>query len=309
MGDFEQGWPEYAWRLKTQELALPPIPQPLWDGSRLNGKTILLHAEQGLGDTIHFIRYAPLVKEQGGQVVVVCPSQLTPLLASSPGIDRLVATGMLLPPFDVHAPLLSLPGIFRTNAATIPASVPYIFADPSLVQHWHHELSATPGYKVGIAWKGSSRHKKDRERSVSLEALAPLAAVPEINLFSLQVGPGREELAALGDRFRVTDLGGRFDPESLADAAAAIQSLDLIVTVDSALAHVAGALGTPVWVAVPFSPDWRWQLEREDSPWYPTLRLFRQRLPGQWPEVFERIAVELRKLIASWLSGTSVNYG
>ncbi len=297
VGKFEEGWQEYEWRLKTREFAVYPLPQPRWDGSRLDGKTVLFHAEQGLGDTVHFIRYAPLVQERGGRVVVVCPGLLIPLLARSPGVDQLVTAGALLPSFDVQAPLASLPGIFGTNAATIPADVPYIFADPSLVQRWRQEVSTAIGFNVGIAWRGSSRHKKDRERSVNLETLAPLAAVPGVRLFSLQVGPGREELAAPGNRFDVTDLGGRFDPESFADVAAVMQSLALVITVDSALAHVAGALGTPVWVALPFSPDWRWLLEREDNPWYPTMRLFRQSQAGRWPEVFERMAEELRKRV------------
>jgi tetratricopeptide (TPR) repeat protein len=296
MGKFEEGWPEYEWRLKTRKFALRPFAQPLWDGSPLDGKTILLHAEQGLGDTAQFIRYAPLVKERGGQVVVECPAALTQLLARSPGIDRLVSAGSPLPPFEVQAPLLSLPGIFRTSVATIPANVPYVFADPPLTESWHRQLGAAPGFKVGIAWRGSSRHKRDRERSFSLETMAPLAAVAGVHLFSLQVGAGREELAALAGRLGVTDLGRHFDPASFADVAAVISSLDLVITVDSALAHVAGALGAPVWVALPFSPDWRWQLEREDSPWYPTMRLFRQHNPGNWPEVFERLAGELRHI-------------
>jgi Tfp pilus assembly protein PilF len=294
-GNFEQGWPEYEWRLRTPELAHVPIKQPRWDGGPLNGKVILLHAEQGLGDTVQFIRYAPLVKERGGRVVVVCPDLLTQLLARSPGVDRVVASGLPLPPFEVHAPLLSLPGLFRTTAATIPARVPYVFPEPSLVQRWREKLGDAPGYKVGIAWRGSTRHKKDRERSVSLETLAPLAAVPSVCLYSLQVESGREELTALAGRFAVTDLAGHFDPTSFADAAAVIPCLDLVVTVDSALAHLAGALGAPVWVALPFNPDWRWHLERQDSPWYPSMRLFRQKQRGQWPKVFETMAAELMK--------------
>ncbi|HEV3078869.1 MAG TPA: tetratricopeptide repeat protein [Gemmataceae bacterium] len=293
LGDFEQGWAEYEWRWRTKEVAPRPFMQPLWDGAALNGKTILLHAEQGLGDTLHFIRYAPRVKECGGTVVAEVQPVLMHLLARSPGVDQLVAAGSRLPPFDVHAPLLSLPAIFRTTAATVPADVPYVFADPSLEQKWHEELSAGQGFKIGISWQGNPKHKRDRQRSFALAELAPVARIPGLKLLSLQLGKGHEQLAALGGRFAVTDLGSRFDPASFADAAAVLKNLDLVITVDTALAHLAGALGVPVWVALSFVPDWRWLLSREDSPWYPTARLLRQTTPGDWGAVFARMAAEL----------------
>ena len=293
LGNFEEGWPGYEHRWKTRAFAPRPFAQPLWDGTPLDGKVILLHAEQGLGDTIHFIRYAPLVKERGGKVVVECQSLLVDVLTRCPGIDTLVAEGKSLPPFDVYAPLLTLPAIFQTNEATIPANVPYVHADPALVQKWGEELRAQPGLKVGITWKGSPQHKRDRERSVSLEAFAPLAGIAGVRLFSLQVGLGHEQLAAWGSRLGITDLGERFNPASFADAAAAIKNLDLVITVDSALAHLAGAMNVPVWVTLPFSPDWRWLLGREDSPWYPSMRLFRQPQLGDWSAVFTRLAAEL----------------
>jgi tetratricopeptide (TPR) repeat protein len=295
LGNFEEGWPEYEWRWRTREFTPRPFHQPRWDGGPLDGKVILLHAEQGLGDTLQFIRYAPLVKESGAKVVVECQSSLVDVLAQTPGIDTLLAEGTSLPPFDVYAPLLSLPAIFETDVASIPVDVPYVFADAARVERWRDEIEAATGFKIGIAWKGRPTHQRDRERSVSPEAMAPLAAVSGVRVFSLQVGPGREQLTTLGSRLPITDLGGRFDLASFADAAAAIKNLDLIITVDTALAHLAGAMNVPVWVALPFAPDWRWQLGREDSPWYPSMRLFRQPMPGDWNSVFARITAELAK--------------
>jgi Flp pilus assembly protein TadD len=306
MGDFDQGWPEYEWRWHCQEVTRPSFRQPLWDGRPLEGRTILLHAEQGLGDTLQFIRYAPLVQQRGGRVLVQCQPPLQSLLGSCPGIDQLVAQDAALPDFEVHAALLSLPGIFRTDLATIPAQVPYLSADSQLVEHWRRELESLPPHgkenapcrslKVGIAWQGSLHHPGDRQRSIPLRSFAPLAEVPGVQLFSLQVGPGAEQLRDLGNLFSVTDLGGRFDAASFQDAAAVTTVLDLVISVDSALVHLAGALGVPMWVLLPYAPDWRWLLQREDSPWYPTLRLFRQKEPGAWDNVFDRVAGALKEL-------------
>ncbi len=293
-GDFERGWPEYEWRW-TQPAYVPRrFPQPRWDGTPLAGRTVLVHAEQGLGDTLQFVRYAPLLRARGGRILVQCSTMLLPLLASCAGIDQVLPESEPLPPFDVHVPLLSLPGLMGTTLGSIPANVPYLSADASLVDHWKQELAAVgPGFRIGIVWQGNPRHPMDRRRSIPLEQFAPLAAREGVRLFSLQVGAGAEHLTALGERFAVIDLGGRFDKASLADAAAAIMALDLVVTVDTAVAHLAGALGRPVWVALPYVPDWRWLLDRENSPWYPTMRLFRQRELGNWTEVFERITAAL----------------
>jgi hypothetical protein len=191
---------------------------------------------------------------------------------------------------------LSLPAIFRTTLATVPATIPYVFADPALEASWREELSRLEGFKVGIAWQGNPRHKRDRQRSIPLGEFTPLAAVPGVRLFSLQVGAGQEQLASLSGRFAVTDLGSRFDQSSFADAAAVLKGLDLVITADTALAHLAGAMGVPVWVALALAPDWRWLLEREDSPWYPGMRLFRQTRAGDWREVFGRMSEALAAL-------------
>jgi hypothetical protein len=233
------------------------------------------------------------VQALGGRVVVECQTPLLNLLARSPGIEELVAAGTALPSFDVHAPLLSLPLLFNTTAATIPMAVPYVFADPALEQQWGRELNRMAGLKVGICWQGNPKHPKDRLRSIPLETFAVLSGVAGIRLVSLQVGPGREQLVTSPNGFAITDLGSRFDTSSFVDAAAAIKHLDLVITVDTALAHLAGAMGAPCWIGLHFVPDWRWQLGRVDSPWYPRVRLFRQTTPGDWKSVLARMAAEL----------------
>ena len=264
---------------------------------RVHGRTVLLHAEQGLGDTIQFIRYVPLVRELGGEIVVECQAALLPLLRAMPGIGQLIARGVGLPALDVHAPLLGLPGILRTTMGDIPASVPYLSADGDLVEQWRKDLAkeCSPhapreagrhaerdDYTVGIAWQGNPGFPRDRLRSIPLAFFGRLAKVRGVRLVSLQKGPGADELLALGGDMFILDLGDRLDEEagSFMDTAAVMKNLDLVICSDSAVAHLAGALAVPVWVALPFVPDWRWLLEREDSPWYPTMRLFRQRRPG-----------------------------
>jgi len=297
LGNFEQGWPEYEWRRRTKGVSTFPKPQPPWDGRPLHGKTILLHAEQGLGDTLQFIRYAAVVKQRGGTVVVECHPSLLGVLAGCAGIDQLLPQGGPLPAYDVQAPLLSLPGLCGTTLATIPATVPYLVADRFRVEYWRDRLAAVSGFKVGICWQGDPGHKNDRRRSVPLAQFAPLAKVPGLRLVNLQKGSGSEQWTALAGHWPVVDLPGQAEEPSQAwvDTAALVCALDLVITVDTAVAHLAGALGVPVWVALPFSPDWRWLLGREDSPWYPTMRLFRQTRHGHWPDVFERIAVELQR--------------
>jgi tetratricopeptide (TPR) repeat protein len=300
-GKFERGWAEYEWRWRTSHCQPRGFSQPFWDGLPLQGRVILLHAEQGLGDTIQFVRYVAPVKQRGGVVIVECPGPLLSLLTSHAGIDRLVRWGNELPAFDVQSPLLSLPGIFHTSLETIPAEVPYLFADPGLVGHWRQELGGIAGFKIGIAWQGSPKYRSDRDRSIPVSCFEPLARCPGVRLLSLQKGAGAEQLQQVTDRFPVIDLGSRLDEASGAfmDTAAVMMSLDLVITSDTSIAHLAGALGVPVWVALPFVPDWRWLLDRSDSPWYPTMRLFRQERRGDWQTVFQRIEVALRQRVAS----------
>jgi hypothetical protein len=220
-------------------------------------------------------------------VIVEAPKPLLSLLQSCDGIDRLVGRGEKLQAFDVQAPLLSLPGVFHTVLRDIPATIPYLSADSGLVERWRRELGAMGGFKIGIAWHGSLKNRNDRSRSIPLGCFEPLARCSGVRLLSLQKAAGVEQLQALAGRFPVMELGSRLD--DFMDAAAVMMNLDLVVTCDTAIAHLAGALGVPVWVALPLVPDWRWLLDRSDSPWYPTMRLFRQKRLGDWPGVFREI--------------------
>jgi tetratricopeptide (TPR) repeat protein len=297
-GDLPGAWQEYEWRWQCKGFYMPPHHQPRWDGSPLQGRTLLLHAEQGLGDTLHFIRYAALAKARGGTVFFECQRPLLQLLARTPGIDRLLPMETQMPAFDVHSPLVSLPCIFGTNLTNIPAQVPYVFADENLLKSWRHELAGLPGFKIGIAWQGDPKHQEDQLRSIRLAAFEPLAKVAGVCLINLQKGPGAEQLDQVG--FNVIDYGDRLDGTAgpFMDTAAVMKCLDLVITCDSAVAHLAGALAVPVWVPIHHVPDWRWLLDREDTPWYPTMRLFRQSAAREWGSVFARIAQELQKLVA-----------
>ena len=303
-GDFAAGWPEYEWRWQIPGAPKRP-PQPAWEGEPLNGRTVLLYAEQGLGDALQFIRYAPMVQACGGKVALVCDRRLISILSTCSGIDLFTSAYEPLPPFDVHAALLSLPRIFKTEVDSIPARVPYLSAPSDRVEHWRRELVGAGRLRVGINWQGNPSYVGDRRRSMLLAEFAPLAAIDGVHLVSLQKGAGAEQLAhAL---FDVEDLGRKLDEENAAfcDTAAVIKNLDLVITSDTALAHLAGALGAPVWVALAFTPDWRWLLDRSDSPWYPTMRLFRQSVAGQWQDVFARMVDELRRLAADALADRS----
>ena len=295
-GDYERGWPEYEWRWQCPGPRLPQVPRPRWDGSPLAGRTILLHYEQGLGDTLQFIRFAKALR-QGGRVVVVCQQPLVRILQGCDGIDELVPDGSPLPDCDCFAPLLSVPGLLRTTLATVPRDVPYLAADESLVRQWRDRLADIHGFKIGIAWQGSRTFATDHERSFPLACFEPLAAIPDVRLISLQRGPGGEQLAALGGQFAVIDLGDQVDTTAgpFMDTAAIMQHLDLVITCDTSLVHLAGALGVRTWLAQRYAPDFRWLLHRDDSPWYPTIRLFRQPRFQDWPSVFQRMTDELRK--------------
>jgi Tfp pilus assembly protein PilF len=298
-GDLPGAWADYEYRWRKPGFSHAHGSRPLWDGAPLAGRTILLHAEQGLGDTIQLIRYAPLVRERGGRVVLECQPALLPLLSGIAGVDQLVAAGAALPDYDVQAPLLSLPAIFGTTLATIPASIPYLRADPVLVASWRRDLAALPGFMVGIAWQGNPNYPGDRRRSFPAAHFEGLARVPGVRLISLQKGPGTEQLGRLANRLGdlagskqppILDLGDRLDATAaFLDTAAVMKCLDLVIAPNSVLVHLAGALGVPVWLPLAAAADWRWLLERSDSPWYPTVRLFRQSQEGDWDEVFERI--------------------
>jgi tetratricopeptide (TPR) repeat protein len=292
-GDLVRGWPEYERHCWTRG-GWRPQPAPIWDGSDLAGRTVLLQAGfgQGLGDIIQSLRYAALVKQRGGTVLVECPPPLLTLAATCAGIDRLVPGDGDYPAFDVQIVMLSLPPLFSSRVETVPANIPYLFADERLVQQWREALADDVKFKIGIAWQGNPRNEPGLDRSAPLAQFAPLAQVPGVSLYSLQVGAGSEQLAGID--FPVTDLGKKTTPPH--NLAALMRNLDLVVAVDTMVAHLAGALGVPVWIALSRVPDPRWLLGRSDSPWYPTARLFRQKQAGDWNPVFADMAHALKEL-------------
>lgn len=287
LGDFERGWADYEIRRETADakLNLPDWPQPVWRGEPLEGRTILLHAEQGVGDTIHFVRYVPLVAARGGRVIIGLQGGLDRLLSRLQGVASTLVPDAPMPPFDVQCPLMSLPHIFDTRLDTIPADIPYLVADPELVRKWRDVFPADDTLRVGIAWAGNPDHRNDRERSVDPALFAPLARIPGVRLYSLQKGAAAGRIERVGPG--VVDLGARIT--DFADTAAVLEHLDLVLAVDTSVVHLAGAMGRPVWALLAFCPDWRWLLERDDSPWYPTARLFRQPALYDWDSVMTRV--------------------
>ena len=285
MGDLGRGFEEYEWRWKLPESPPRFTDRPLWDGGDLAGRTLLVHAEQGFGDTIQFIRFLPMLAAKGGKVVFECPPLLVRLARSSPALEavEIVAAGSAAPDFDVHLPLLSLARVFGTTLDDIPAEVPYLML-PAAV-----ETTPVGGDQldVGLVWAGKPSHKNDRNRSISFTTLLPLLDLEGVRYTSLQMGPRADEVSALAVEALVQPIGDRL--RDFADTAEFLHRLDLVIAVDTAVAHLAGALARPVWTLLPFSPDWRWLFKREDTPWYPTMRLFRQTTPGDWAEVVDRV--------------------
>jgi hypothetical protein len=251
-----------------------------------------LYAEQGAGDAVQFVRYVPLVKARGGNVVVECHAELVPLFRSIDGVSAVYARGAALPRYDVVCPLLSLPSVFRTTVETIPGGVPYLFSDPHRVARWRGDLGLFRGKLcVGVVWAGSAAHANDRKRSLSPGLLAPLAAMSGVQLFSLQKGASGEGRGGVPGGVSLVDWTG--DLHDFADTAALISGLDLVIAVDTAVAHIAGALGMPVWMMVPCMPDWRWFLHGGDTGWYPSMRLFRQPVPGDWHSVVASLCTQI----------------
>jgi tetratricopeptide (TPR) repeat protein len=291
-GELPRGLADYECRWQTTDFPSTELhfPQPRWDGSDPAGKTILLHAEQGIGDAVHFARYAILLAERRAKVLLVCQKPLQPLLAQIPTITTF-ASGQTVGRFDLHCPLLSLPFVFGTALETIPAKVPYLRAPAARTEHFKQRLESFTGLKVGLVWAGNPDHKNDSNRSVSLSDLTPLAQIPGVVFLSLQKGPAAAQAKSPPTGMNLIDWTD--DLHDFADTAALIANLDLVISVDTAVVHVAGALAKPTWILLPFVPDWRWLLDRDDSPWYPTVQLFRQRTLGDWPGVVARVADRL----------------
>jgi tetratricopeptide (TPR) repeat protein len=305
LGDFRAGWKKFEWRWLTK-LRRREFPQPLWLGEEnLAGKTILLHAEQGFGDTLQFCRYAPLIRERGAEVILEVPPELAQLLRDSlagPGLAVVARGAGDLPPFDVQCPLMSLPLACGTELETIPSRVPYLTADPARCAQWAAWLedSAPAGPRVGFVWAGNPRkhdphdQRTDAKRSIPLATLGPFFEIGGIAFISLQKGEAAAQLTRAGLQI----LDPSTELHSFADTAALVANLDLVVTVDTSVAHLAGGLGKPVWMLLGFDGGWRWLLDREDSPWYPTMRVFRQPAPHAWQPVIECVTGELSRFAA-----------
>jgi len=292
-GDYQRGMLEYEWRWKRPTNPMRTFPQPLWDGSDPDGRTVLLHAEQGIGDTLQFVRYATPIAARGARVVIECAPAIAELVETVDGVSEVVHRGHPLPAFDLHAPLLGLPRIMRSRIDEVPCDIPYLSV-PEGAPDEAPDLPARGGLRVGVAWAGNPQHENDKNRSCHFGELLPLLEVPGVRRYSLQKGPAVSQVREIGCEGLIRDLGTGF--RDFVDTARAVERLDLVIAVDTSVIHLAGALGRPAWVMLPFAPDWRWQLGRDDTPWYPTVRLYRQPRPGDWPAVFVRAAGDLRAL-------------
>jgi tetratricopeptide (TPR) repeat protein len=301
LGNWEEGWPEHEWRLRVPRYAPPAEVRHIspWEGEPLDGKRLLVYAEQGHGDALQFARYLRLIDGSKTEVTLLVPGATRRLFADNfPDVD-VTDTLALRGNHDYRASLMSMPAIFRTTLATVPATVPYLAADPVRSDKWAERIG-TDGFRVGIVWQGSRGYARDRDRSVPLAAFAPLASVPGVRLISVQAMVGLEQLDALPAGMSVERLGEEIEsnPDGFREMAAAMANLDLLVMSDTGPTHLAAALGRTVWLATSRYPDWRWMREREDTPWYPNMRLFRQKTAGDWDGVFARMATELTRIVA-----------
>ena len=293
-GDFQRGFQAYEWRWRRPSFPPRTLPAPLWDGQDPAGRTVLLHTEQGAGDTLQFVRLARPLTDLGARVLLECPASLAPLLASVDGVSKVISRGEPLPPFDCHLPLLSLPHRLGLTLSSIPSTTPYLRAPlgrslplPALPQ-----ADARP--RVGLVWQGNPDHKNDAQRSLPAAALEELLSNREVVFYSLQVGVSLSATAQSQGMLNVSGLIHDF-----ADTALLINQLDLVISVDTSVAHLAGALGRPVWILLPYAPDWRWLRQRNDSPWYPTARLFRQPARGDWASVLREVGVAFHSRLAT----------
>jgi len=290
-GDFLPGFEQYDWRWKLDRSPPRGFSEPQWDGADLKGKTLLIHQEQGFGDMIQFARYVPMVKDKGGTVVVEVQPELSRLFSTLPGVDKVVNRGAPLPKFDFYIPMMSLAKVFATTKDTVPAKVPYL--TPPDLHAVQLPASMDRQRQIGIVWAGKPSHQNDRNRSCQFTHFIELLGMPGVSVYSLQKGPRETDISANGCEALVQNLGSRLG--DFADTAAAIQQLDMVITVDTSVAHLAGALGKPAWVLIPYAPDWRWMMDTDISPWYPQMRLFRQKSLGDWDAVFVDVRKALRQ--------------
>jgi hypothetical protein len=296
-GDFDEGFREYEWRWRDSEFTTKPrdFDRPLWDGSDPAGRRILVHCEQGFGDTFQFLRYVPMIRARGAKVLLETNYKMAGLVRRMAGDMTVIVSGTMLPDFDLHVPMLSLPAIFRTSTSTVPSCVPYLTADPALAAQWQTKLAPADGLRVGLVWSGNP--KPDPRRSASLEVLAPLAQVPGISFVAMQPPPRSVDADNPPPGMKLHNLGASFS-DHWDPTAYLLSQLDLLITIDSGIAHLAGAMGVPTWVILPHAYDWRWVLAYPASAWYPTLRLFHQASAGDWESVVGRLKDEL----AVWAS-------
>lgn len=301
MGNFEPGWMEYEWRNLTEagKATMPSMTSAPWNGMKLPTGRLLLVGDQGYGDTIQFARYIPMAAERCQELILGCSQEMGPLLANLPGVSQYCHRWTDVPGHAVHCRLSSLPYLFRTNLDTIPSKVPYLKADPARIAHWRHRLASTlpPGLpRIGLAWTGRPTHPNDRRRSLPLAQLLSLADVGSAAFVSLQKPMPARDIELLPRFNGMTDVAD--DLTDFGETAALMENLDLVITVDTSMGHLAGALGRPAWILIPKAADWRWMLEREDSPWYPSVRLFRQPKPGAWQEPIDRLRSALAEYLA-----------
>jgi tetratricopeptide (TPR) repeat protein len=297
-GDFVRGWKKFEWRWKNESLNPSPrnFAQPLWLGEQdIKGKTILLHSEQGLGDTIQFCRYVPLVAVRGARVLLQVPESLQNLTATLAGVAQVIGPTSQLPDFDLHCPLLSLPLAFGTRLDTIPSATPYLSASSERVRSWNISLGSKYRPRIGLVWSGNPEHKHDHNRSIKLRTLLQLLDI-DATFVSLQKDIHADDATVPKDRSDLLHFGDKL--KDFSDTAALVSNLDLVISVDTSVAHLAGALAKPVWILLPLLPDWRWLLNRDHSPWYPTARLFRQHAAGDWSSVVSDVGVELKKRLS-----------
>ena len=305
-GDLLNGFTDYEFRFAAIKNTDSRVyAQPRWDGSLLNGRSILVYCEQGLGDAIQFSRYILGVAKLGGRVLLEAQQPLVSLLSTLSGVEIVIAKSGVPPVTDCHIPLLSLPYIFKTTLDTVPAPIPYLTPDPSKVKEWSQILAGDTQFKVGLVWRGSTTNPMDRDRSCCLDELVPLLAIPGISYYSLQVGSGADEITSLPQSVGLIDLTERLDDFS--DTAALMANLDLIISVDTAVVHLAGAMGKAVWVVLAHRADWRWMREGRTSPWYPTMLLFRQLRVGDWGPVIDAVGRELKEMLTDSAAVTEAN--
>lgn len=293
-GQYREGWVEYEWRFATGQVARPSLPRPRWDGSALEERTILIHTEQGLGDVLQFVRLLPILRRRARRLVFACQPPMQVFLRSFACIDEFFPVDEPADiPFDVCCPLLSLPVLLGMDGSEYYSAVPYVHADPARVAMWGARMRPFTCFRIGLSWQGNPTFHGDQFRSIPLHHFAALAQLPGVTLFSVQKGVGLEQIAHQHPPLPIKVFHDLAADGTFHDTAALMQHLDLVITSDTAVAHLAGALGRPVWVLLARNADWRWLIDRPDSPWYPTMRLFRQRTLGDWGSVFRQVVAVL----------------